>query len=184
MEAEKLIKFNVVTTAIYKNVMLFAMAGLLAAIFGFIPMMGWVVNICNILLVAGFIAFLIRIKDMAIMLEAQDAESANKLCNGVLIYLLSIMLGFIPAAGWILEPIAVIVSCVFMLMGIAGLKKSSTFPGAPGMKILFIAMIVGIVGGVFGIIPVVGLIIARLCRIAFFIMMIIGWKKVAEPVAE
>ncbi len=184
MEAEKTVKFNVITTAIFKNVMLFAIAGLVAAVFGFIPLMRWVVNICNILVVAGFIAFLIRVKDMAMMLEAQDAESANKLCNGVLVYLLSYMLGYIPAAGWILEPIAVIVACVLMLMGIIGLKKSSTFPGAPGMKILFIAMIIGIVGGVFGIIPVFGIIIARICRIAFFIMMILGWKKVAEPVAE
>ena len=184
MEAEKINKWNLTTEAIYKNVMLYSIAGMVAGLFSIIPLMGWLVNVCNICVAAGFIAFFIRLKDMQLLVDVADATSAKYLCNGVLIHILAIMLRFIPAVGWILGPVAIIVSCVFMLLGYNGLKKSETFPGKDGMKMLFIAMIIGIVGGVFGIIPVIGTIIAGICFIVEFVMVILGWKKVAEPVAE
>lgn len=184
MEAEKINKWNLVTAAIYKNVMLFSIAGMAAALFGIIPLMGWLVNIANICVAAGFIAFFIRLKDMKELVDPADTQAAKYLCNGVLIHILSLMLRFIPAIGWILGPIAIIVSCVFMLMGYNGLKKSATFPGKDGMKMLFIAMIIGIVGGVIGIIPAIGTIIAGICFIVEFVMVLLGWKKVATPVTE
>ena len=184
MEAEKITKWNLVISAIYKNVMLFAIAGMVSALFSIIPMMGWIVNIANVCVAAGYIAFFIRLKDMQLLVDSTDDQFAKYLCNGVLIHILSIMLRFIPVVGWILGPIAIIVSCVLMLLGYNGLKKSETFPGKDGMKMLFIAMIIGIVGGVFGIIPVVGTIIAGICFIIEFVMVILGWKKVAETVAE
>ena len=184
MEAEKITKWNLTTEAIYKNVMLFAIAGMVSALFSIIPMMGWLVNIANVCVAAGYIAFFIRLKDMQLLVNEADAPFAKYLCNGVLIHILAIMLRFIPAIGWILGPLAIIVSCVFMLLGYNGLKKSETFAGKEGMKMLFIAMIIGIVGGVFGIIPVVGTIIAGICFIVEFVMVLLGWKKVAEPVAE
>ena len=85
--------------------------------------------------------------------------------------------------NWILGPIGVIVSCVFMLMGYNALKKSETFPNREGMKTLFIAKIVGIVGGVLSIIPIIS-IIGGICYIVMFVLVLLGWKKVAEPVAE
>ena len=41
MEINKLQDWNRTTEAIYKNVMLFTIAGIAAAIFGMIPLMGW-----------------------------------------------------------------------------------------------------------------------------------------------
>lgn len=184
MEAEKINKWNLTTEAIYKNVMLYAIAGMAAGLFSIIPLMGWLVNVCNICMAAGFIAFFIRLKDLQLLVDPADSQAAKYLCNGVLIHILSLMLKFIPAIGWILAPIAVIVSCVFMLLGYNALKKSATFPGKDGMKMLFIAMIIGIVGGVFGIIPLIGSIIAGICFIIEFVMVLLGWKKVAEPVTE
>lgn len=183
METSKIQLWNRTTEAIYKNVMLYAIAGAAASLFSIIPLMGWLADVCNLLVVAGFIAFYLRIKDLAAMTEGADAESMKKVENGVLIYILALMLTEIPAAGWILGPIGVIVSCVFMLLGYNALKKSTTFAGAAGMKLLFIAMVIGIIGGVIDIIPLLGLV-AGLCYIAEFILMLLGWKKVAEPVAE
>ena len=71
-----------------------------------------------------------------------------------------------------------------MLMGYNALKKSETFPGKEGMKLLFIAMIVGIVGAVLAIIPAIGAILGGICFIVEFVLVLLGWKKVAEPVAE
>ena len=184
MEAEKINKWNLTTEAIYKNVMLYAIAGMVAGLFSIIPLMGWLVNVANICVAAGFIAFFIRLKDLQQLVDPADSQAAKYLCNGVLIHILSLMLRFVPAIGWILAPIAVIVSCVFMLLGYNALKKSATFPGKDGMKMLFIAMIIGIVGGVFGIIPLIGSVIAGICFIIEFVMVLLGWKKVAEPVAE
>ena len=184
MEAEKINKWNLTTEAIYKNVMLYSIAGMVAGLFSIIPLMGWLVNVCNICVAAGFIAFFIRLKDMQMLVDPADAPAAKYLCNGVLIHILSLMLKFFPAVGWILAPIAVIVSCVFMLLGYNALKKSATFPGKDGMKLLFIAMIIGIVGGVFGLIPLIGSVIAGICYIVEFVLVLLGWKKVAEPVTE
>ena len=184
MEAEKINKWNLTTEAIYKNVMLYSIAGMVAGLFSIIPLMGWLVNVCNICVAAGFIAFFIRLKDMQLLVDPADTQAAKYLCNGVLIHILSLMLRFIPAIGWILGPIAVIVSCVFMLMGYNGLKKSETFPGKDGMKLLFIAMIIGIVGGVLDIIPAIGDILGGICYIVEFVLVLLGWKKVATPVTE
>ena len=184
MEANKIQNWNRTTEAIYKNVMLYSIASIGAALFGIIPLMGWLVDACNICVVAGFIAFYIRLKDMQELVDPADVDAAKKLCNGVLIYILSLMLKAIPAVGYILGPIGLIVAFIFMLLGYSALRKSETFPGKEGMKLLFIAMIIGIVGGVFAIIPLLGAVIAGLCFIAEFVLVLLGWKKVAEPVKE
>ena len=184
MEMSKIQNWNRTTEAIYKNVMLFTIAGIVAALFGFIPMMGWLAEVCIVLVVAGFIAFFIRIKDLMALVEGQDVESIKKLTNGILIYILAVMLGKITMVGWILGPIAYIVSCVFMLMAYNALKKSETFPGKEGMNTLFISTIVGIVGAVLSIIPGIGAILGGICYIVMFVLMLLGWKKVATPIAE
>ena len=184
METGKIQLWNRTTEAVYKNVMLYAIAGVCASLFAIIPLFGWMVDICNMLVVAGFIAFFIRIKDLTALTEGADLESMKKLENGILIYVLALMLRKVLAIGWILGPIANIVSCVFMLMGYNALKKSETFPGKEGMKLLFIAMIVGIVGAILAIIPAIGAILGGICFIVEFVLVLLGWKKVAEPVTE
>ena len=184
MEANKIARWNLTTMAIYKNVMLYSIAGICAALFGFIPLMGWLVNACNVLVVAGYIAFYIRLKDMQEMVDPADTDAAKKLCNGVLIYILSLALKYIPLVGGILGSIGFIVSFVLMLLGYNALKKSETFPGREGMKTLFLAMIIGIVGGVLAIIPAIGLILGGICFIIEFVLILLGWKKVATPVTE
>lgn len=184
METNKIQGWNRTTEAIYKNVMLYAIAGIAASLFSIIPLMGWLANACNVLVVAGYIAFFLRIKDLSLMVEEADVDGMKKLSNGILLYILALMVKVIPVAGGILYAIAVIVSCVFMLLGYNALRKSETFPGKDGMKMLFIAMIIGIVGGVLAIIPVIGAILGGICFIVEFVFVLLGWKKVAEPVVE
>lgn len=184
METGKIQMWNRTTEAIYKNVMLYSIAGMVAALFNMLPGLGWLVDICNVCVIAGFIAFFLRLKDMGAMLEGADADAVKKLVNGVLLYILALMLGSIIVVGWILGPIAIVASCVFMLLGYNALKKSETFPGKDGMGLLFIAMIIGIVGGVLDIIPGIGAILGGICYIVEFVLVLLGWKKVATPVAE
>lgn len=183
MEANKTLDWNRTTEAIYKNVMLLSIAGICASIFGMIPLMGWLARICNFCVVGGYVAFYLRINDLKLLVDENDSANMKKLCLGVMLYILGIMLKEIPVAGWILGPIAFIASFVLMLLAYNGLKNSTTFPGKEGMKLLFIAMIIGIVGAVFAIIPLVGTIIAGILYIVEFVLVLLGWKKVAEPVA-
>ena len=132
MEANKIQNWNRTTEAIYKNVMLFAIAGIVASVFGMIPGLGWLGRICNFCVVAGYIAFYLRLKDLLLLVDEADAGAVNKLCVGVLLYILGLMLKEIPVAGFILGPIAFIVGFVFMLLGYNALKKSETFPGRDG----------------------------------------------------
>ncbi|MBP5643209.1 MAG: hypothetical protein J6X10_03110 [Bacteroidales bacterium] len=184
METNKIQNWNRTTEAIYKNVLLYSIAGMAASLFGMIPLMGWLADICNILVVAGFIAFFIRIKDLTALVGENDIDGMNKVKNGILIYILALMLKKITVIGWVLGPIGFIVSCVFLLLGYNALKKSETFPGKDGMKLLFIAMIIGIVGGVLAIIPALGTILGGICFIVEFVLVLLGWKKVAIPVEE
>ena len=178
------ITWNRTTEAIYKNVMLFAIAGIVASVFGMIPGLGWLGKICNFCVVAGYIAFYLRLNDMELLADPNDAPAVNKLCLGTLLYILGIMLTEIPVAGWILGPICFIVSFVFMLLGYSTLKKSETFPGREGMNLLFIAMIIAVVGAVINLIPLAGKIIANILYIVMFVLVLLGWKKVATPVGE
>jgi len=183
MEANKIQDWNRTTEAIYKNVLLFSIAGIVASLFGMIPLMGWLAKPFNILVVAGYVAFYMRIKDLALLSDPNDSEAMNKLTKGVLLYLLGIILGEIKVIGWIACPILYIIAFIFMLLAYNALKKSETFAGRAGMNMLFIAMIIGLVGAIFAIIPLVGAIIAGILYIVEFVFVLLGWKKVAEPVA-
>ena len=183
MEANKIQDWNRTTEAIYKNVLLFSIAGIVASLFGMIPLMGWLAKPFNILVVAGYVAFYMRIKDLTLLSDPNDAAAMKKLTTGVLLYLLGIILGEVKLIGWILCPILFIIGFIFMLLAYSALKKSETFAGKAGMSMLFIAMIIGLVGAIFAIIPLVGTIIAGILYIVEFVFVLLGWKKVAEPVA-
>lgn len=184
MEANKIQDWNRTTEAIYKNVMLYTIAGIAAAVFGMIPLMGWMSKIFNIVVIAGYVAFYLRLKDLELIADPNDAPAVKKLCIGVLLYILGIMLTEIPVAGWILGPICYLISFIFLLLGYSALKKSETFPGKDGMKLLFIASIIGLVAAVFGLIPLLGSVVAGILYIVVFVLVLLGWKKVATPVAE
>lgn len=184
METSKIQLWNRTTEAIYKNVMLFTIAGIAASFFSIIPLLRWLSDVCNVLVVAGFVAFFIRIKDLEALVDEADKDAMKKLITGIMVYILALMLEQTPMlVSWILGPIGVIVSCVFMLLAYNALKKSETFPNREGMNTLFIAKIIGIVGGVISIIPLLGFI-GGILYIVMFVMVLLGWKKVAEPIAE
>ena len=68
-------------------------------------------------------------------------------------------------------------------MGFNLLNKSESFPFKDGMSLIFIAMILGIVGSVLTIIPLIG-IIGKLCLLASYLLLLLGWKKVTADAAN
>ena len=173
MEANKL----------YKNVMILGIAGAVGALFNIL--LGWLGNICDLAVVAGFMGMYLRIKDLVEKSEAEDVAALKKLQLGALLYIIGIGVRMIPVIGWIAGPIVLIVAFVFMLLGYMALKKSMTFPYKDAMGLPFIAAIIGVVAAVFKIIPVVGTTIGNILLIAVFILLLLGWKKTtAAPVTE
>lgn len=183
MEANIIQNWNRTTEAIYKNVLLYTIAGICAAVFGMIPLMGWLAKVFNILVVAGYTAFYLRIKDLSLLTDPNDAAAMKKLTTGVLLYILGIIIAEVKLIGWIVSPILLIIAFIFMMIAYSQLKKSETFPNRDGFKLIFVAMILGIVAGVFALIPLAGAIIAGIISIVVLILVLCGWKKVAAPVA-
>lgn len=168
---------------IYKNVMILGIAGAVGALFNIL--LGWIGDICDIAVVAGFMGMFIRLKDLAENSNAEDAAAIKKLQFGALLHIVGIGVRMIPAIGWIVGPIVLIVAFVFMLLGYMALKKSESFPYKNAMGLPFIAAIIGVVAAVFKIIPVVGTTIGNILLIAVFILLLLGWKKTtAAPVTE
>jgi len=183
MDSSKIQNWNCSTNAVYKSVLLFAIAGAASSLFSIIPLVGWISSIFDICVIAGYTVFIIRLKDLSLLADEQDAASIKKLVFGVNLYFVGMMLAFIPAIGGILKGIDLIVAFIFMLLAYNALKKSESFAGKDGAKMLFTAMILGAVGALLRIIPVVG-IIGSILLIVEFILTILGWKKIAVPVVE
>ena len=161
---------------IYKNVMILGIAGAVGALFNIL--VGWIGDICDLAVAAGFMGMYLRLQDLAERSEAEDAAALKKLHLGALLYIVGLGARMIPVVGWIFGPIVVVVAFVFMLLGYMALKKSTTFPYKDAMGLPFIAAILGIVGGIFKIIPVVGTTIGNILLIATFVLLLVGWKKV------
>lgn len=167
---------------IYKNVMILGIAGAVGALFNIL--LGWIGDICDIAVVAGFMGMYLRLKDLAEKSETEDAAALKKLQLGALLYIVGIGARMIPVVGWIFGPIVLVVAFVFMLLGYMALKKSTTFPYKDAMGLPFIAAIIGVVAAIFKIIPVVGTTIGNILLIAVFVLLLLGWKKVSTPAAE
>ena len=183
MDSSKIQNWNCATTAVYRSVLLFAIAGAASSFFSIIPLLGWVANICDLCVIAGYTVFILKLKELSLLAEEQDVAALKKLILGVNLYFVGMMLAFIPAVGGILKGIDLIVAFIFMLLAYSALKKSETFAGKDGAKMLFTAMILGAVGALLRIIPLIG-IIGSILLIIEFILTIVGWKKIAAPVAE
>lgn len=163
---------------IYKNVMILGIAGAVGALFNIL--VGWIGDICDIAVAAGFMGMYLRLQDLAEKSAAEDAAALKKLQLGALLYIVGIGARMIPVVGWIFGPIVMVVAFVFMLLGYMALKKSESFPYKDAMNLPFIAAIIGIVAAIFKIIPVVGTTIGNILLIATFVLLLVGWKKVTD----
>lgn len=178
-------QWAVTTNSLYKSVLLFSIAGICASVFSMIPLTGFLENAFDICVVFGYAAFIIRLEDLSLIVNENDAKFVKNIKLGMILYVVALALDFFPAVGWILSGLVSIAAFVLLLMAYMNLKKSETFPetGRNGASTLFLAMILGVVASVLCIIPVIGTILGGILFIVCFVMNILGWKKIAEPVA-
>lgn len=179
MDKKQIQLWDETTQKISKHVLLLAIAGMVASLFGMF--LGTIADMANVCVIVGYAFLAVRLETLMVLSDDADVASLQKVRLGILLFFLGVILRMIPVVGFVLGPLAWIAAYVFMLLGFSALKKSESFADNGGMSLLFIAAVLGIAGSVFVIIPLVGKILGNLLFLAMYILILMGWKKVALP---
>lgn len=149
--------------------------------------MGWGIwdyleLIANLAVIAAQVLFFIRLADWKNVLVGKDAEAVGKLRLAMILSVVGIVIAFIPAIGWILAILLSIAALVLQLLGYAALKNSTTLPenASKGAGKVYTSQILAIVAVVVALIPLIGGIGALVCEVIAFVMMLQGWKLIAN----
>lgn len=174
------------TKQIFTGVMLYSLCGLFD---GFVDVMDFIFDgfwgvlstILSLAIIVGYILYFIGLKNFKYVVKEPDAPVVNKIYKSVILVIIGCVVGFIPLIGGFVSGILNIIAFIMMMIAYNKLRKSPTFPelARKGASLLFTAMILSIIGAVFGIIPLVGAIIAAIFNIISFIMVLVGWKRIA-----
>lgn len=178
MDKKQIQLWDETTQKISKHVLLLAIAGMVASLFGMF--LGTIADMANVCVIVGYAFLAVRLETLMVLSDDADVASLQKVRLGILLFFLGVILRMIPVVGFVLGPLAWIAAYVFMLLGFSALKKSESFADNGGMSLLFIAAVLGIAGSVFVIIPLVGKILGNLLFLAMYILILMGWKKVAK----
>jgi uncharacterized membrane protein len=190
------------TSAIFNGVLIFSLSGIVNAILSPIEtavsgvsalqsmsggggsggnflsiIVDWIIPIA---IIAGYIMYLIGLKDFKNLLAENDSAAAGKIFNGVILSLIGTALAWIPAIGWIIGGIVGLIGFIVAMMGYSGLKNSASFPETArnGASKLYTAQILLIIGWLIGLIPFVGGIIKAILALVAFILVLSGWAKI------
>ena len=148
---------------------------------GFWVVLRWIINLAVLCATCLFTWGLFNLKGIVDGPEAQDAVNLVFIAAALaaLVALLGLFMG-----GIILGLIGIAVSVLY-LIGFNKMKVAPTLPepAKQGANLLFVGAILLLIGAVIGLIPVIGGVINAILGIVAFILWIIGWKKVATPVA-
>ena len=194
--------WNKETRQAYVGTLLYSLLGILAAILapiagigaiaslagessggGFASVLLVIVELC---IIAGYVIFFLAVKDLKNNTEGEDQSAFNKVYLSIVFDIVAAVFGIFHIG--IVSGICAIVSCVLLLMAYSSLKKSATIgqlsPAAlGGFKQLFTAEVLVVVAVVIGWIPLVGNIAGAILKVIAWVMVMLGWKKVATPVA-
>jgi len=164
----------------------------------FLPLLS--VLIIPLIVVVANIYYFITLGGLANAVHENDAPAVKKLRSAVLLSLISSLIGLciflvllsgdLTVIGTLTIVIGLaclvltVIAYIFTLIAYSRLKKSETFPGKDGAKLLFIAAIIALCCGVVGAIPFLG-VIGGIGAIVSLILNIVGWVKIKNSeVAE
>lgn len=195
--------WNKETRQAYVGTLLYSLLGILAAILapiagasalasfasgssggGFVATLLILVELC---IIAGYVIFFLAVKDLKNITEGEDQSAFGKVFLSIIFDILAAVFGMIPGVRWV-GGILAIVSCVLLLMAYSSLKKSAAIgqlsPAATaGFGQLFTAEVLVAIAIVIGWIPLVGGFVGAILKVIAWVLVLLGWKKVATPVA-
>ncbi|MDR2585987.1 MAG: hypothetical protein LBC84_07205 [Prevotellaceae bacterium] len=152
--------------------------------------------ICKILIAAiilGYYLYLKGLSDFAKILDSTDSTAVGTIRSATIVILigwvLSFVFGFLPFVGFVgrlISGILCLIAYIMMLQGYSTLKKSSTFPeqARKGASSLFTAIVLLLCAIIIGLIPLIGGIPSMILNIIAFIMVLSGWAKIKNAVAN
>ena len=195
--------WNKETRQAYVGTLLYSLLGILAAILapiagasalasfasgssggGFVATLLILVELC---IIAGYVIFFLAVKDLKNITEGEDQSAFGNVFLSIIFDILAAVFGMIPGVRWV-GGILAIVSCVLLLMAYSSLKNSATIGqlspmAVAGFKQLFTAEVLVAAGIVIGWIPLVGGVVGGILKAVAWVLVLLGWKKVATPVA-
>ena len=201
---ENKLQWQNATKGLYQAILINVLASIAGVVFGFFAGlseagdtfvalaegtidMGWGIwdyleLIANLAVIAAQVLFFIRLADWKNVLVGKDAEAVGKLRLAMILSVVGIVIAFIPAIGWILALLLSIAALVLQLLGYAALKNSTTLPenASKGAGKVYTSQILAIVAVVVAWIPLIGGIGALVCEVIAFVMMLQGWKLIAN----
>lgn len=187
--------WNKETRQAYVGTLLYSLLGILAAILSPIAVLsalsgGGAVSVLLVLtelaIICGYVIFFLAIKDLKNLTEGEDQNAFKKIFLSIIFDILAAIFGIFHLG--IVAGIFGLISCILLIMAYSVLKKSPAMAAlsantASGFSTLFTAEILVIIGICIGWIPIVGTVIAAILKTIAWVMVLVGWSKVAKPVA-
>lgn len=154
---------------------------------------GWLLILVQIGIVAGYVMFFLAVKDLKEITEGKDKADFQNVFLAIIFSVIAAILNIFH--WWIISGILSLVACILLLIAYSSLKKSATITAlspeaSAGFGRLFVAELLLVIGFAIGIvigwIPFIGLIghiINAVLGVVAWILILLGWKAVATPVA-
>lgn len=144
---------------------------------------GIVMIIVNILVILGYVYFLIGTKGMQRSTPTEaDNNSVKPVFIGALLCVIGAGLDLIPLFPGFVIGILSLLGYIFMMIGFNKIKQSQNFsePVRQGGSKLFVSMLLAVIASGLGFIPIAGRIIEAILFIIVLVFGIIGWKQIAR----
>lgn len=192
--------WNKETKQAYVGTMLYSILGIVAAILTPIAAIGAIASltgaasgggvvgvlliITEIAIIFGYVIFFLAIKDLKKITEGEVQKAFNKIYLSIIFDILGAIFSILHIG--IISGLLAIASCILLLLAYSSLKKSSVIAeissnAADGFSRLFTAEVLSIIGAVIALIPVLGFV-GSILKLIAWIMILLGWKKIAIPV--
>lgn len=140
-------------------------------------------TVCSVLVIVGYVFFFLSVSKFAKMQgDAADTAAAGKLRTAYILFLISVIVVFIPLLGWLAALVLLIVAYVFMLQSYGALSRSAVLqPQArDGAALLRRCTIWTIVAELVAIIPLIGALAAFIINLIVFFKVLKGWTMIAD----
>ena len=146
---------------------------------------GILLSIIEICIIFGYIIFFLAIKDLKNITEDEERRGFKRIYTSIIFDIVAAIFGIFHVG--IFNGIFGLISCLLLISGYSILKSSrkiSDFStsAVSGFSLLFTAEILVLVAICIGWIPIIKIIGGILKAIAW-LLVLLGWRKVARPVA-
>lgn len=198
-------RWNKETRQAYVGTLLYSLLGIIAAIFS--PFMrlgkaamalsalsgvnagltgvGILISIIEIAIIFGYIIFFLAIKDLKAITEGEEQVAFKRIYLSIIFDIIAAVLAIFHLG--IISGILGLVSCILLICAYSSLKNSSSvsnisLAASSGFSLLFTAEILILIAICIGWIPLIK-IIGGILKAVAWLLVLLGWRKVAKPIA-